>query len=275
MKQNELMKLAADADDALKNNLLDKALEISEVISHYNRSAGLAYKGVVALRKEDFDLAEELLLESFQLNAKQHLALANLIPTYIKKRDFKKAVAFGEQAFSAMPTNHSVCINYAAALLQEQDYAKALDVLKPLHDPDKPNVSIVSGLISCYKSLFMKAESEALLDIAEKYFGDKPEILRLKADSMAEQNPTDALKAFQNVLNVDPKNIATRWNMSLVQLRLGHFKDGWINYDNGLLPEVGKIGRPLPKLFEGANRIVDMDEIDPDKWTSTVHILTA
>ena len=65
MKQNELMKLAADADDALKNNLLDKALEISEVISHYNRAAGLAYKGVVALRKEDFDLAEELLLKAF------------------------------------------------------------------------------------------------------------------------------------------------------------------------------------------------------------------
>ncbi len=89
MKQNELMKLAAEADEALKNNQLDKALEVSEVISRYNRSAGLAYKGVVALRKEEFDLAEELLLESFQLNAKQHLALANLIPTYIKKRDFK------------------------------------------------------------------------------------------------------------------------------------------------------------------------------------------
>ena len=179
MKQNELMKLAADADEALKNNLLDKALEISEVISRYNRSAGLAYKGVVALRKEDFDLAEELLLESFQLNAKQHLALANLIPTYIKKRDFKKAVAFGEQAHAAMPKNQSVCINFAAALLQEQSYSKALEILKPHLDLEKPNVSVLSGLISCYRSLFMKTEADEMLVIAEKHFGDKHEIIRL------------------------------------------------------------------------------------------------
>ena len=46
--------------------------------------------------------------------------------------------------------------------------------------------------------------------------------------------------------------------------------EGWVNYDNGLLPEVGKIGRPLPKLFEGARRIVDMDTINPDLWTFAV-----
>ena len=151
MKQNELMKLAAEADEALKSNLLDKAMEISEVISRYNRSAGLAYKGVVALRKEEFDLAEELLLESFQLNAKQHLALANLIPTYIKKRDFKKAVAFGEQAHAAMPKNQSVCINYAAACFKSRVF-QGIGILTPHLDLEKPNVSVLSGLISCYRS---------------------------------------------------------------------------------------------------------------------------
>ena len=58
--------------------------------------------------------------------------------------------------------------------------------------------------------------------------------------------------------------------MSLVQLRLGEFGEGWVNYDNGLLPEVGKIGRPLPKLFEGAKCITDMNTIDPEKWTYAV-----
>ena len=270
MKQNELIKLAADADESLKANDLDKADKTADSILRYNRSAGLAYKGIVALRREHFDRAEECLLESFQLNAKQHLALANLIPTYIKKRDFKKAVAFGEQAYAVMQKNPSVCINYAAALLQEQGYTKALEVLTPLYEPEKPNVSIVSGLISCYRSLFMKAEADEMLAIAEKHFGDKPEIIRLKADSLAELNPEAALASFNAVLEIDPKNIATRWNMSLVQLRLGHFEEGWKNYDNGLLPEVGKIGRPLPKLFEGARRIVDLSTIDPEKWTYAV-----
>lgn len=270
MKQNELVKMAAEADEALKANNLDKAEQIAEAISRYNRSAGLAYKGVVALRREQYDLAEECLLESFQLNGKQHLALANLIPVYIKKRDFKKAVAFGEQAYSVMQKNQSVCINYAAALLQEQGYSKALEILKTHYDPVNPNVSVLSGLISCYRSLFMKAEADELLVVAEKHFGDKHEIIRLKADTLAERSPQEALTAFQAALEKDPENIATRWNMSLVQLRLGDFKNGWVNYDNGLLPEVGKIGRPLPKLFEGAKRIVDMDLLDPQKWTYAV-----
>lgn len=270
MKPNELIKLASQADEALKANDLEKALAIAEKILQSNRSAGLAYKGVVALRQEKYELAEEYLLESFQLNAKQHLALANLIPTYIKKRDFKKAVAFGEQAFAVMPKNQSVCINYAAALLQEQGYTKALEILKPQLDPENPNVSILSGLISCYRSLFMKEEAEELLKIAEKHFGDKHEIIRLKADTLAERSPQEALVSFKAALEKDPTNIATRWNMSLVQLRLGEFAEGWLNYDNGLLAEVGKIGRPLPKLFEGAERVVDMEQLDPNKWTFAV-----
>ncbi len=270
MKQNELVKLATDVEESLKKNDLDAAEKIACIIVKNNRSAGLAYKGIVALRREKFELAEECLLESFQLNAKQHIALANLIPTYIKKRDFKKAVAFGEQAYSVMPNNQSVCINYAAALLQEQAYTKALDILLPLHNAERPNVSVVSGLISCYRSLFLKPEADEMLGVAEKYFGDKPEIIRLKADSLAESDPEVALAAFDSVLKLDPENIATRWNMSLVQLRLGHFKEGWQNYDCGLLPEVGKIGRPLPKLFEGARQIVDLNTINPAIWTFVV-----
>lgn len=270
MNQNELIKLAAEVEKSLRDNDLSKAETLANSILRYNRSAGLAYSGIVYLRREIYDRAEECLLESFQLNAKQHLALANLIPTYLKKRDFKKAVAFGEQAYSVMPKNQSVCINYAAALLQEQGYKRALEVLLPHYNADKPNVSILSGLISCYRSLFMRSEAEEMLAIAEAHFGDKPEILRLKADSLAELNPNEALIAFQKVLEIDPKNVATRWNLSLVQLRLGNFKEGWINYENGLLPEVGKIGRPIPKIFEGALRISDVDKIDPEKWTYAV-----
>lgn len=267
MKQNELVKLAAEIDEALKLNQIDSADTKADSLLRFNRSAGLAYKGVVALRREQFDKAEEYLVESFQLNPKQNLALANLIPAYIKKRDFKKAVAFGEQAFEVMPKNQSVCINYAAALLQEQQYTKALEILKPHHDPAQPNVSVLSGLISCYRSLFMKEEADQLLKLAEEHFGDKHEIIRLKADTLAERSPQEALETFKAALEINPDNVATLWNMSLVQLRLGEFKEGWINYDNGLLPEVGKIGRPLPKLFEGARRIIDSDTIDPNKWT--------
>jgi len=90
MKQNELVKLAAEIDEALKQSQIDVADSKADALLRFNRSAGLAYKGVVALRREDYEKAEEYLVESFQLNPKQNLALANLIPTYIKNETSKR-----------------------------------------------------------------------------------------------------------------------------------------------------------------------------------------
>jgi tetratricopeptide (TPR) repeat protein len=271
MKDKEVMKLATLVDKCLLDNNLADALAHSEKILAHNRSAGLAYKGVIALRQDLLDEAESYLLESFQVNKRQNLALANLIPVYIKKRNFKKAVAFGEQAFEAMPKNDGVATNYAAALLQEQQFDKALTILKPLLDESKPNISILSALISCYKSLFMKKESEEMLDIAEKFFGDKYEVMRLKADNLAESNPLKAITYYRSAIEKDNTNeIPTRWNMSLVQLRLEDFSEGWKNYDNGLLPEVGKIGRPIPILFNPEFRKINLEKFDKNMWSFVV-----
>ncbi len=270
MKNNEIYRLGKLAEDAIKENNIPNLIEAANSILKINRSAGLAYLGVASLRKDEYELAEKYLLESFQINGKQHLALANLIPTYIKLRDFKKAVAFGEQAFEVLPKNQSVAINYAAALLQEQSFDKAVDVVLPHLDEVNPNSAVISGLISAYRSLFNRDEADRLLLIAEQHFGEKHEIIRIKADTLAERDPVEAIKYFRAALDKEPNNVATKWNMSLVQLRLGEFQEGWINYDCGLLPEVGKIGRPLPKLFEGSKCIVSTDEIDPEKWTFAV-----
>ena len=65
-------------------------------------------------------MAEEQLLESYQLNQKQTLALANLLPTYLKLKKYDKAAAFGQLAYEALPNDEYVAFNYAGALLQEK-----------------------------------------------------------------------------------------------------------------------------------------------------------
>lgn len=268
--ENELIELAKRVESSLARQDLDKADEIANQLVEKNRSAGLAYRGVVALRRNQYSNAEEFLLESFQLNGKQNLALANLLPVYLKKKDFKKAVAFGEQAYSVMKENQSVCINYAAALIQEQLFQRAVDVLEPQYNEKNPSLPVLSALIATYRSMFRTEEAHKLMKIAETNFGESKEIARLRADILTEVDPKGAYEGFQKVLLQEPESIPVRWNMSLIELRLGKFETGWVNYDCGLLPEVGKIGRPLPKLFEGAKRIVDFDDIGVKKWTFAV-----
>jgi tetratricopeptide (TPR) repeat protein len=269
-KKTKLYKIAQQIDEAIKGKNLDAAQGLAEKLLTEDRSAGLAYLGLISLNREKWEDAERYLLESYQLNAKQNLALANLIPTYLKLRQSKKAVAFGEQAYASMPTNLSVATNYVAALLTEQQHSRALEVLKPHHNPDNPSLVVISNLISIYRALFMKEEVDSLMMFAEERFGDRPEMQKLRAESLTERDPQAALDAHKKVLAKDPESIPLRWNMSLMQLRCGEFAEGWINYDNGLLPEVGKIGRPLPQMFEGGRRIIDMDTIDPQKWTFAV-----
>ena len=270
MKKNELIKIASEIEALLRIGNLEQAAVETEKLLLHNRSAGLAYKGIISLRSGKLTDAEAQLLESFQLNPEQDLALANLIPTYVKMQAFKKAAAFGEQAYAKMPKNESVCVNFAAALLHDQKFRQAMEVLEPHLNRKKPSGPVLSGLISCYRSLYKLEEALDLLSLAEQHFPDKAEIVRLRADFLAEEEPNKALETFKQALELDPDNVATRWNMSLVQLRLRQFEEGWINYDCGLLPEVGKIGRPLPKLLEGAKRVVDLEGLDPNKWTYLV-----
>jgi tetratricopeptide (TPR) repeat protein len=270
MSKSDLVRTAHQIDAAIKNQDFEKAEELANTLMKGDRSAGLAYLGMIACHQDRWENAEGLLLESYQLNQNQNLALANLIPTYLKLRDSKKAVAFGEQALKVMANNQSVVMNYVTALLQEQQHTKALEILKPSFDQKNPTLPTLSVLIAIYRALFMKEEVEQLLSLAEKHFGDRPEMQKLRADSMTEKDPVEALKRMKEVSLHDPDSITIKWNMSLLQLRCGEFQEGWINYDNGLLPEVGKIGRPIPKMFHGAQCIVNMRDIDPKKWVFAV-----
>ncbi|MBM3349568.1 MAG: hypothetical protein FJY58_07725 [Betaproteobacteria bacterium] len=262
--------ISQQIDAHLKSENYGEAMIEAEKLVSMNRSPGLAYKGLVHLRKNELDFAEAALVESYQLNPKQHLALVNLIPVYLKKRDFKKAVAFGEEAYKIFPKNESVAINYAAALMQEQKYDQSLAIFNSLYDEKSPKLPILSGLISCYRSLFQTEKSDELLAFAERLFPDSQELVRLRADTFAERDPKNALSSFEKALKNSSDNVALKWNMSLVQLRLHKFDQGWSNYDNGLKPEVGKIGRPMPTLFNKSYMITDPNELDPMKWTIVV-----
>jgi Tetratricopeptide repeat len=267
---NDLLELSKKIEDKLKDKQYKAAHELADKLRAKNSSAGLAYKGLIYLKEGNFDEAEDVLLESYQINSKQHLALANLIPVYLKKKDSKKALAYGEQAYKLFPDNQSIYVNYAAALLNEQRHKEAIEILEKHLDETNPNMSVLSGLISGYRGVFDQKRVEYLGNLASKFFADNHDFIRLNADSLAERSPQDALKEFQRALEKDPGNICTKWNMSLVQLRLGMFEEGWKNYDFGLFDEVGKIGRPIPKLFCGISRVLDPNQLDREKWTVAV-----
>lgn len=267
----DLKKIVSDIEICLKKKQLRKARTLAKALEACNVSAGLAYLGVIALREGKVDEAERCLTESYTVNEKQILALVNLVPVYLKLKNAKKAIAYGEIAMEVVKDNQQLTFNYVSALISDQQYQKAIDIFEPLHDPDKPNLVILSGLISSYKSIFKTDKAFEYIAQAEKAFPDNASVGKIKADAMVEKDPLKALAQFKKTLASSKANkVQTAWNMSLLQLRCGEFEEGWVNYDHGLSSIVGKIGRPLPKVFNDVPMITDCDLLDKDKWTVAV-----
>jgi Tfp pilus assembly protein PilF len=264
-RKEDLYKIAADLDQLIKKKETTQAIKLADKLRQADQSAGLAYLGLIAFNNAQYEEAEAYLIESYQVNPDQNLALANLIPTYIKLRNSKKAVAYGEQAYRAMPNNLSVAQNYASALLQEQQQSKALEVLLPHHNPEKPNISILTYLVSIYKALFEKEKADEIIAIAEQHFPEASEVEKIRADKLTDADPFLAKEELKKIIKKEP-NVVLQWNLSLLQLRCGDFEEGWVNYDNGLLPDVGKIGRPLPAMFDSVPKIITFESIDKGKW---------
>lgn len=266
----KIFELAAEIERAFaEKDLKGVEPKIAKLVK-LDRSSGLAMKGLLHLKKKEYSEAEEYFLESYQINQNQILAIANLVVVYTKLRLNKKAVAFGEVAYDKLSGNKSVVTHFAAALLHEQKFDRAIEILTPFFDATKPDLGVLTGLISAHKARFEFAESTYYLNLAREHFPDNPDVTRLNADTTVEEDPVGALEKFQQALAIKGDSIATRWNMSLCQLRLYDFQEGWINYDCGLEPEVGKIGRPIPKLFQGVNRVLDPLATDPNKWNIVV-----
>lgn len=264
-----MSKALQDFDKALNDKDYVKARKLLTKVK-VDEGDRVALEGVIAIREDRLKDAEHLLQKSLSIKPNGLLAYSNLVPLYVRLGDHKKAVIYGEVAYKSQPKNINISVNYASALLQEQQFSKVIEVLEPHLDAPKFQSGIHSALISAYRSLFQYEKAEELLDKALKLFPENTELLRVGADLFADRDPLRAIAAFDAAEKADPNSVATQWNRSLSDLRVGDFARGWKNYDAGLLPAIGKIGRPLPKLFEGAPIITDLSKLDKDKWTFAV-----
>jgi tetratricopeptide (TPR) repeat protein len=154
-----------------------------------------------------------------------------------------------------------------ALRLEEQQYQSALDIgFKFLNDPKVP-ANLYAGIVTAYRQLHDSKNARKYLDIGMGLFPDgHKDFNRMHADLLAEENPASASLAYDEALKVAPDDIAAKWNKSFVDLRLGKFSSAWDLYEYGLDDRIGKIGRPIPKIFSDFKRLrsyTESPENDP------------
>ena len=226
-----------------------------------------AVLGTLALKQGDQQTAEVYLLRSLEIDPNNSVAKGNYAALLVAQKKFKKALPLVEAACKGLPKNDGFAMTYAACLADSDRFSDATEVIRPFTLAEKPKLSILVTFASLLRADLKAEAALEVLDRVQGLYPDDPEAERALGDAYAELDPRLAQEVFLKVSKRMPDSLNVQWNSSFVELRLGNFKKGWKLYEAGLTDKIGKIGRPLPAQVKGLPMITDLDALDPDKWT--------
>ena len=147
----------------------------------------------------EYNLAEEAGLNALKINPQSLDTLKNLGRVYVTTRNVSKTEEVFKKLESIVGKTDDVLIGYGAAKLIESKYEIASKYFK---DALAINPKI--------------GPAWANLGICQKFAGDY----------------IGALKSLELARFNDPDQIEHQWNLSLIQLALGDYKNGWKNYES-------------------------------------------
>jgi len=213
-------------------NELDKAVNLlQEGLEVYPNSIDLAHNlSVTAADLGNLKLAEEAALLAIKINPRNIETYKNLGRIYVTNRSIDKA----RDVFNALENltsieNVDVLVGKGAIELMQSNASSAAGLFKKALEIDDSLSAAWSNLGICYK-----------------YLGDY-------------QN---AKVCLQNAIQKDPLQIEHQWNLSLVNLALGNFVEGWSQYEvryspKRITPDAVKLPTTQIPMLNPSDSIVD------------------
>jgi tetratricopeptide (TPR) repeat protein len=231
------------------------------------------------LRSRAFEAADNLVnaeaeLRPFLKHATAPWQVRYLYARYLSKRGKPKAaLEVARSAYEDSDDNHDALIVYLHTLLDSSEYTEALDLIGPrLDNPQTPKSILLAGA-SCYRA---SGDLIRAVDLADRILRDSPgdqTALRLKADSIAEEDSIAGISLYDEALRAAEQSgsngNATKWNMSLHLLRTRDFTRGWEFWELGSTKEVGTMGRVLPFFLQDLPKF-NARTFNPESWTVIV-----
>ena len=260
------MNLLKEIEKKIVSGRLDEAEQLTHALS-IPETTKVAVLATIEMKRGNNQKAEVLFERVLSQDPNHLIAAGNLGQLLAAQGKFKRALPFCELAYKAALKNELYALNYAGCLAEADRIPDALAVLLPFVDSESPSLKILVSATAMYRANLQASEALLLLERAQSLYPDNPEVEKAAADVLAELDPKEASKAFRVAEGSATNKVALRWNWSFVELRLRNWRKGWELYENGLDEKVGKIGRPLPGLVRVFERVTNLNELDPDKWT--------
>lgn len=148
---------------------------------------------------------------------------------------------------------------YAATLLSKRGHHQLARLSAERCLELLPSPAAHANLGAIFRRLNMPAHSEQHLRAAIEYAPDDPSAwMNMAATFVNEGNPDPGIKAARKALELKPEMRKARWNLGLMLLEKGEFREGWQNYRAGLV-EAQRMLRSYTK--DGVNEPVLLESL--------------
>ncbi|ANI98754.1 hypothetical protein A8O14_00740 [Polynucleobacter wuianus] len=223
-------------------------------------------KGMAYLENQDFQNAEFHFLESLKFLPNRISTLTNLSAAQFKLKKYFEAKTSAKKAIALDPANSEAYLNLALIEKDLKNYITALDLLNkalqlnPYSIEALINKGAVLNELRQYDEALLTHKNAIALDPNsskawsnqgvtlnelrryEEALAAHKKALELDPQSCkawSNQGVTlnelrryeEALKSYKQALKINPNDSEAAWNLSLIQLLLGDFKNGWVNYE--------------------------------------------
>ena len=258
----------------LDKNQLDEAQSYIDSAFSLVKWQRLNLQSFIEHKRGNFEAAKNCLMQAIREPDKNPVVYKNLASHLSVHGFLREALPYAEKAYKELPKDLKVIQVYLNCLLDVSKTEGVLTVLEqalPLFPTDRAlRVSKASAL----RSVGRKKESLELIETLIDEFPEEGVLYRIKADTLGDTEPVDALPFYEKALEVSEKSRgkqdpAVQWNMSLHLLRVRDIERGFKFWEQGFHPLVGTMGRNLPDRVKRLKR-ADKEKINKEKWTIVV-----
>jgi tetratricopeptide (TPR) repeat protein len=158
------------------------------------------------MKKHFFTLLLFIATTGFSQETPTAQSLHETAQGFLKQGDYENAILVLNRALQLQPNDLQISKDLLFTYYLKRDFAKALEVGKPLADRQDADVQSFQMVGLVYKAIAEDKEAEKLYKKGLKKFPGEGVLYSEYADLIAEKEPANALKLWEKGIEVDPNN---------------------------------------------------------------------
>jgi tetratricopeptide (TPR) repeat protein len=231
LSENQVLQVAVQHH---KNGNLKDAKDLYRLILSNNpRNADVIHRlGTMALQVEHYEKAEDYIGQAIKIGPATATMYINFGTALRNLERYDDAIAAFDAALKLEPMNADALFNKGRSLISNKQFSEAIEVNSRAIELNPTDAEAWVNLGAAQKAKGQRLESLYTFDRATRIDPDQNEAYHNMGTILLEMRMIEAgILLYKKALSIDPSDLSNRYFLSANQLLVGHFTEGWEDFD--------------------------------------------